>query len=167
MRRISSSLLVIGAVLALVVGAGTFAVFTDTQTATGPVNSGTINLYLADLGDDTGEDEAIFETTENLLPGETTSWPLRLINTGNRAWDATNVVVTSTESNDPGNDCGTNLTVAYVPTFDGNDHDGMIHANAGETGNATITASLNGSTGNECQNNTWTVTAVVTVTQHP
>jgi predicted ribosomally synthesized peptide with SipW-like signal peptide len=166
MRRISSSLLVIGAVLALVVGAGTFALFSDTQNATGPVNSGTINLYLADGGDDSGENEAIFENTENLLPGETTSWPLRLINTGNRAWDATNVVVTSTESADPGGDCGTNLTVAYVPTFDGNDHSGVIHADAGETGNATITASLASGAGNECQDNTWTVSAVITVTQH-
>lgn len=166
MRRMISSLFVIGAVLTLVVGAGTFALFTDTQTATGDVNSGTINLYLADAGDDTGEDEAIFETSENLLPGETTSWPLRLINTGNRAWDVSNVVVTSSELSDPGSDCGTNLTVAYVPTFDGNDHSGTIHADAGETGNATITATLPSGAGNECQGNAWTVVATITVTQH-
>ena len=47
-RSILTSFVVIGAVLALVVGAGTFAVFTDTDDIAGTVGAGTLQVVLQD-----------------------------------------------------------------------------------------------------------------------
>ena len=161
-RSILLSLVVIGAVVSLVAGAGTFAVFTDQKTGTAEVNTGTISLYLSDSSDDSGANEALFEGLENMVPGETVSQGIDLFNSGNRAWDVTDVNVTV----GGGGACTTSPIVTLTPSFDGNDHDGRLHAEAGETAQGTVSVTLPASAGNDCQNVTFTGSAVVTVTQH-
>ncbi len=169
MRRIVSSLFVIGAVLALVVGAGTFALFTDTQFGTGDINAGTIDLYLSDgRGDDNGENEFIFEDIENLLPGNSVSWTMRLQNRGTGAWDQTDgtVILSQTVVSDPGNDCGTPLVLTWDPNNDGDDHGSTLHVAPGATGEGDVIATLPSTVGNECQGVVWNVKATFNVTQH-
>jgi predicted ribosomally synthesized peptide with SipW-like signal peptide len=56
-RSILTSFVVIGAVLALVMGAGTFAVFTDTENITGNTTAGRVDFELSgDDGDDSNVD---------------------------------------------------------------------------------------------------------------
>jgi predicted ribosomally synthesized peptide with SipW-like signal peptide len=83
-RSILLSALVIATAVTVLAVAGTQALFTDSQTASGDVNAGTLNLYLlqSDGGDDTAGDEIIFEAIENLLPGDSASFGLRLRNDG-------------------------------------------------------------------------------------
>lgn len=169
MRRIVSSVLVIGAVLALVVGAGTLALFTDTQFGTGQINAGTIDLYLSDgRGDDNGENEFIFEDVENLLPGNSVSWTMRLQNRGTSAWDQTDgtVGLNAVPVTDPGSPCVTPLTLAWDPNNDGDDHGSTLHVAPGATGEGDVIASLASTAGNDCQGTVWTVTATFNVTQH-
>jgi hypothetical protein len=56
-------------------------------------------------GDDSLADETIFENTENLFPGQTAIWNIRLRNVGTMPWDVAAVQITPTETQDPGNDC--------------------------------------------------------------
>jgi len=166
------SVLVIGAALALVGGA-TFAVFTDTETASGEVNAGTINLYISDVTgpDGEGEDEGIFNiAAENILPGETMTWTVRLLNTGNRNWDLTSVDFTGST----GADCDTGLggnefsaSYAYGTDEFGVDHDGYMHVNAGGGQNLNILVALASDAGNACQGDVFSLSALLTVTQHP
>ncbi len=175
-RSILFSLVVIGAVVSLVAAAGTFAVFTDQQTGTAVVNTGTIDLELNDgIVNDSGQNEVLFENTENMLPGETVSWPVQLKNVGNRAWDVTDVTVTTSIASDPGGDCDytpttANLGVVVVPTFDGDDHDLLLHAEPGATALGTVQVvlplDLPGETNdNDCQDVVWSGSAVVTATR--
>lgn len=176
-RSILVSLVVIGAVVALVAGAGTFAAFTDQQTGTADVNTGTIQLWLDDgVSNDSNAGEILFETTENMVPGETVLWPIQHKNVGNHAWDLTDVTVTTSLSSDPGGDCEYTPTTAnggvvLVPTFDGDDHDARLHAEPGAATLGTVQVvlplDLPGETNdNDCQNVVWSGSAVVTVTQH-
>jgi predicted ribosomally synthesized peptide with SipW-like signal peptide len=180
-RSILLSLVVIGAVVGLVAGAGTFAVFTDTQTGTAEVDTGTISLYLADGGDDCPSgicaNEVLFEGAENMVPGETKTWPIRLINNGTHAWDVTDVTVITGFAVNPGGLCDykpttANLGVVLVPTLDGDDHGvaPFIHVAPGGTEFGTVNVVLpldlpGESNDNECQGVTWSGTADVTVTQ--
>jgi len=169
MRRIVSSLFVIGAVLALVVGAGTFALFTDSQFGTGDINAGTIDLYLSDnRGDDNGENEFIFEDIENLLPGNSVSWTMVLQNRGTGAWDQTDGTVTLAQvvTSDPGPVCNTNLVLTWDPNNDGDDHGTTLHVNPGNSGQGDVIAALPSTAGNDCQGTVWNVTATFNVTQH-
>lgn len=169
MRRIVSSLFVIGAVLTLVVGAGTFALFTDTQNATGDVNAGTINLHLSDsIGDDNGENEFIFTNVENLLPGESVNWGMVLENRGTRAWDQTDgtVILSQSQTTDPGAFCATALVLTWIPDGGDDDHGTTLHVEPGANDTGTIRATLPSGAGNECQGSVWAITGVFNVTQH-
>lgn len=55
--------------------------------------------------DDSGADEEVFETVENISPGRTAEWDVRLKNVGTRDWIVQDVVLGVVERHDPGNDC--------------------------------------------------------------
>jgi predicted ribosomally synthesized peptide with SipW-like signal peptide len=94
-RSILTSLVVIGAAMALVVGAGTFAVFTDTENIEGTANSAIVDFELTGDtigGNSTGVNEAANEDTltvsfdgdgfdcgfDVFAPGDTCTIPVQL-----------------------------------------------------------------------------------------
>lgn len=91
------------------------ALLTDTQTATGTITatSTSADLYICEPGvpgpacgsDDSGADEIVFETVEDIVPGETVEWDIRLQNVGTTDWALSNVTVAFVETADPGADC--------------------------------------------------------------
>ena len=171
-RTILFSILGITAAVALVGGA-TFAVFTDSQTASGDVNAGTINLYISDVTgpDGEGEDEGIFNVAaENILPGETMTWTVRLLNTGNRNWDLTAINPAGSsgwecDASNSGDDFSVGF--AYGPDEFGVDHGGVFHVDAGGGQNLIVSVSLASGADNDCQGDVFSLSTLLTVTQHP
>ena len=114
----------------LMVGA-VLGIWTATQTASGGVNATVTtapNLYLCEPGtgdcgqDDSGADEQLFESAENLLPAAFASDQLRLRNVGSQGMDVVRAVTVVSESTDPGADCGALPTVrigVLSPEFPG------------------------------------------------
>lgn len=107
----TASLLVALALAALV-----YAQLSDTQTASGTVNVSTTSadLYFCEPdstpgpacgSDDSGADETVFETLEDIRPGEIVGWDIRLQNVGSEDWRVTNVTLNISEAVDPGADC--------------------------------------------------------------
>ena len=110
-----------GPMLLLVAVAGAAAVvvyaqLTDTQTASGTitVSSTAADLYICepnatpgpDCGsDDSDADEAVFETIEDLRPGQAIEWDIRIKNLGSADFLVTGVTLAITETADPGGDC--------------------------------------------------------------
>lgn len=119
LRRFFRPLIVvpIAVLAAATVGVILAQTFDDTQTSSGTVNVTTesADLYICEPtgstgdpdcpGDDSLADETIFEGIEDLFPGATASWDVRLRNVGTMPWDVTAVVVTTPEVQDPGADC--------------------------------------------------------------
>lgn len=163
-RSILFSLLAIGVAATVIAIAGTQALFTDTQTASGDVNAGTVSLYLQEGpgDDDTGENEAIFELTENLLPGQTATNPLQLVNNGTSAWDLDSVVFSFA----PDAECdATNAGDDWSAVFTGVPIGTIVAPGASVTGSVDVT--LAAAVDNDCQGDTVTVTATVNVSQNP
>src|SRR3989304_7229344 len=118
--------LVIGGVLGSFAATRVFALFTDQQSATGTVSVTTAtdvtDVYICDVsgtgstsatcpgvGDDSGPNEIIFESLENLLPGQTAQWDFQVRNIGTHAWDTVQPPNPGVvEVNDPGSDCNGN-----------------------------------------------------------
>ena len=109
---ISLSALLVFAVTAAVV----IAQLADVQTASGNVSvtSTSADLYICEPGtatppgcgsDDNGGDEAIFETLEDIRPGQIVWYDIRMKNIGDVTWTVMNVTLTITETSDPGGDC--------------------------------------------------------------
>ena len=108
--------------------------FKDTQTSSGAINVTTesADLYICEPsgttgdpdcpGDDSLADEAIFENTENLFPGQTASWNVRLRNVGTMPWDVSDVQIVPVETFDPGNDCD-DLPIIGITTLELKDDD--------------------------------------------
>lgn len=163
-RSILFSLLAMATAATVIAVAGTQALFTDTQTASGDVNAGTVNLYLQEGpgDDDTGENEAIFELPENLLPGQTASNPLELVNNGTSAWDLDSV----TFGFAPDAECdASNAGDDWSAVFSGVAPGTVVAPGASVTGSVDVT--LNALVDNDCQGDTVTVTATVNVSQFP
>ncbi len=108
--------LALGGVAALAIAALVYAQLGDTQEAGGSVNatSTSADLYICQPdatpgpacgSDDNGADELVFETLEDIRPGEVVEWGLRLKNVGSDDWTVTGVTLTVTETADPNNDC--------------------------------------------------------------
>ncbi len=113
-------------------GGVVFAQLGDTQTASGTVNvttSASADLYICepdstpgpDCGsDDSGGDESVFETFEDMLPGDVVKWDIRFKNVGTEhllvtkggQWEPETVV----ETLDPGNDCPDGALRGPFPT---------------------------------------------------
>ena len=105
-----------GLLAAVAVAVVAYGQFVDTETASGEIaaTSTSADLYICepdgtpppDCGsDDNGADEAIFETLEDIRPGEIVSWDIRLQNVGSDSWTVLGVTLTVTEVADPGDDC--------------------------------------------------------------
>jgi len=101
---------------AVALGAAVWAQLAGTQTASGTVtvSSTSASLYICepnstpvpDCGpDDSDADEAVFETLENIRPGGTVEWDIRLKNAGTEDWLVTGVTLGIAEVSDPGGDC--------------------------------------------------------------
>lgn len=122
--RLLGLLCVLGA---LAVGAGiAYAALGDTQSASGSVNvsSTSADLYICEPGavagpacgaDDNTGDESVFESLEDLRPGETEQWDIRLKNNGTTPFHITEATLSINETNDPGNDCPTYALIATGP----------------------------------------------------
>jgi predicted ribosomally synthesized peptide with SipW-like signal peptide len=160
-RSILLSSLVIAATIAVLAVAGTQALFTDTQTATGDVNAGTINLYLLEPGggDDTGENEVIFELTENLLPGDSASYGLRLRNDGTAPLE----IAALDFSGSLGADCdAANVGDEFVPSITGVLVGDVI--GVGAVLDTTVEVDFSALAGNDCQGDVFTVVLDIDVT---
>jgi len=166
-RSILLSLLIMGVAGTVLAIAGTQAVFTDSQTASGNVNAGTLDLYLLeDGGDDNAADEFVFDipagTTdflENLLPGESASDTLRLRNDGT----ATLTIDSLDTSGSTGKECdatnvGDDFTVLITGVAVG---DTLA---PGATVDATLTVTLDADVDNDCQGALYGFQLVVGVT---
>ena len=82
-RSILTSFVLIGAVLALVAGASTFAVFTDEDAIEGTITAGTINVDLADIGDSPEEATLTFDLTSvcgEMTPEDTCDVDIQICN---------------------------------------------------------------------------------------
>lgn len=108
---LAASLVAVGVIAGLAL-----AQLSDSQTAAGTVNvtSTSADLYICEPGtipgpacgpDDSGADETVFETLEDIRPGETVLWDIRLTNVGSDDWTLSNAAPAVTEIADPGNDC--------------------------------------------------------------
>jgi predicted ribosomally synthesized peptide with SipW-like signal peptide len=161
-RSILFSLLAIGVAATVVAFAGTQALFTDTQTASGDVNAGTIDLYLleSDASDDNAADEFVFElpVSENLLPGEFATDGLRFRNDGTAP-----LTITSLDfSTSIGADCDPgNPGDEFVPSITGIAVGDVIPV-AG-IDDATLRVDLVAAAGNPCQGDTFNLVLIVGV----
>ena len=114
MKHIFAALLIVVVAGAVTAGVA-MALLTDTQTATGTITatSASADLYICEPGvpgpacgtDDSGAGEIVFETIEDISPGETVEWDVRLQNVGTTDWTLSDVTVAFVETVDPGADC--------------------------------------------------------------
>jgi predicted ribosomally synthesized peptide with SipW-like signal peptide len=166
-RTVLSSLVVIGAVIAVVFGSGTFAPFTDTTTGTGSVTATTIDV-VADA--DTDDSFTISFTPQDLLPGETSSDTFTINNAGTRDFHLTWPAIASTVSVDAGHtSCATATYVLMTGTLTdvaADDHAGNYHIANGATENFTISLKLLDVAGVDanCQGATFSVSVTFTAT---
>jgi len=128
--KLRTGIVVIVVLVAVGVVAGVaLAQMTDSQTASGTITatSTSADLYICEPdstpgpacgSDDSGADETVFETLEDIRPGDTVQWDIRLRNGGTVDWTVTTVTLTVVEILDPGADCPANalLPGRYPPT---------------------------------------------------
>jgi predicted ribosomally synthesized peptide with SipW-like signal peptide len=158
-KKILVSALALGA-LAAMVGAGSYAAFTDTGSASGTVTAATIDIVL----DNSNSQATIAFSPQNLLPNENSSDTVNVANVGNRdvhlTW-ATPVVTSSNE----GQCAAANLSVAVaVSDNNGDDHGIDEHIANGDDEDITVTATLDNGAPNSCQGIQFTVTVNFTAT---
>lgn len=161
-RSIIMSMLVIGA-LATLIGAGTWATFTDSGTATGDVTAGTVNVV---LNSDTSDDvELAFEPgtdpecPANMAFGETCTAALTVANAGSLSVTYAVTVVDSAA------DCFTSV-LDIEAALEAGDEEGDADHDAGDSHSGTVTTTLD-SDAEACQGATNTVTVTVDATQSP
>ncbi len=159
-RSILLSVLVMGTAISILAAAGTQALFSDSQTASGDVNAGTLNLYLLQNDDDdNGENEFVFESPaiENLTPGNSVTDNLRLRNDGTSALTIASIDF----SGSIGADC--DLTIGgeeFQPSI--NVVPGDILP-PGTFFDATIEVELAAGAGNDCQGAVYNMVLLITV----
>jgi len=137
-------------------------------------NRGTVDLYILDIDDDLAGDELIFNlVSENLLPGETETWTLRLRNDGTLPWDldpAADIDMSLSSGWSCEGTADPEFSVSLSPVLpfpDGvDDHGGLIHVEPGDTQDIDAEVSLVLGAGNDCQGDTFSLIAVFTATQH-
>jgi hypothetical protein len=124
MKRLVIALVALLVAVGVIAGVA-LAQLTDTQTASGTINatSTSPDLYICEPGstagpacgaDDSGADEIVFESQENMVPGETKQWDIRLKNVGTAPWLITNWSRGQVDLS--GNGCGASLS-QYTPTI--------------------------------------------------
>ena len=119
--KLRTGIVVVVVLVAVGVIAGVaLAQLTDSQTASGTITatSTSADLYICEPdstpgpacgSDHSGADETVFETLEDIRPGETVTWDVRLKNVGTDDWVLANAVLTVVETADPGGDCPDNV----------------------------------------------------------
>jgi len=128
--KLRTGIVVVVVLVAVGVIAGVaLAQLTDSQTASGTITatSTSADLYICEPdstpgpacgSDDSGADETVFETLEDIRPGETAQWDIRLKNVGTVDWTLSNAVLTIVETVDPGNDCPDNVLLPGRNVYD-------------------------------------------------
>ena len=128
--KLRTGIVVVVVLVAVGVVAGVaLAQLTDSQTASGTITatSTSADLYICEPdstpgpacgSDDSGADETVFETLEDIRPGETVTWDVRLKNVGTDDWVLANAVLTVVETADPGGDCPDNVLWSGRNLFD-------------------------------------------------
>lgn len=167
-RRVLGGIITLGGAAAAA-GAGTFALFSDTEQSTdNTLSAGTLDLTVD------GTDSAVTTVSVNdIAPGDSGSGATTLENTGNidgyvdlQFSTATNNEGDNPESEgdtaDPG-DLGSVLTVTvdvgtttvrsdtFNTVFDGTEEDASVPLNAGNTKDLTVSYDLPSSAGNDVQ----------------
>lgn len=164
-RSILLSLLVVGVAATLLAVAGTQALFSDSQTASGDVDAGTINLRIEDgINNDGGPDanaegEFIFEGSQALLPGGSVSHPLVLQNIGTSAWKITSLTFANTGAECDAGNLGDDFSAGLTSIAVGD----VVPAGGSESGSVNV--SLASGAGNPCQGATFSVVLTVDVGQ--
>ena len=88
----------------------------DSQTAIGTVSvtDTSVDLYICEPGDKRGPDcgsddidgdEFVFETLEDIKPGDLVEWDIRLVNMGSNNLMVSSATLNIRELTDPGDDC--------------------------------------------------------------
>ena len=159
------------------VSIGTDVILTDFATLAddlaklaGGLCGGSVDLYISDVtGDEDSEgDELVFNViAENMLPGETQAWTVRLENAGTRPWDLSAVDTTGSSGWSCDADPAPEFSVSfdYFDSFVDN-HGTIVHVDPGEYEEARAKVSLDLGAGNECQGDAFSLVADFQVTQH-
>ena len=139
---------------------------------------GTVDLYILEpSGDDSGSgadmgDELIFEATaENMLPGESETWTIRLRNDGTLPWDIDLEAVDldgSTGAECDASHGGDEYSADFGSDADagGGNHDGLVHVEPGMDEDVIVTVTLHEDAGNPCQGDVFFLVAEFTASQH-
>lgn len=137
-----------------------------------------VDLYILEpSSDDSGTgadmgDELIFEAAaENMLPGESKTWTVRLRNDGTLPWDVNLASVNTSGS--IGAECdashgGVEFSVEFdsVADLGGTNHGGLVHVDPGLYEDVIVRVTLHPDADNDCQGDTFSLVAVFTATQH-
>ncbi len=161
-RSILISVLVIGAVLAIVAGVGTYATFTDTDSSSGDVKAGTVDISANAEGPDT---DLAFTTgslscPDNLAIGDACTADVTVTNNGSLAVDYTGSAGEIETAPNGGSDC---FSVALDATLTS----GALAASGSATGTVTVTLDNPGDPGfdNKCQGASDDVTVTIDAVQ--
>lgn len=203
--RILVTVLMLGAAAAVGAGLAIASPWTDTRTLSSEVNVASPYpdlLYICEPtgpdpdpcpGDDSGADEIIFEGLEDITPGRTLSYDIRLRNISDQSeanvdWDISAVSIQITEVVDPGDDCDAVPTVwLEITSANDNHHAGstppipgspsfgpslcqlyecFVHVAPGEHEDMLALAELPLDTPMECEGNAWDISIQPTVQVH-
>jgi predicted ribosomally synthesized peptide with SipW-like signal peptide len=178
-RSIFGSLLVIAAAIGVVAFGGTWAVFTDSQTASGNVNAaaaGSITLRLDDVSlpcgtTDPSHDEITFEGQELLVPGEFFTCSVKLVNIGTSPFDVDMTGADTSASildvcDGPSDDF--TISLAKGPDTGGDDPDAdTARVAVGASQEAAITVTFDPLATNDCQGDTVLVSVLFTASSFP
>jgi spore coat-associated protein N len=160
-RSILLSVLIIGAVAALV-GAGSWAAFTDSGTASGTVTAGTVDIKLN--GSDTAS--LTFSSAPGcpnaMAPGDSCTATVTVTN-GNSSLALDYTIGTPTVT--PSNSSCTSFSASVTSPTDTAGDPGHMPAGAPDSETFDVTVTLASSAGNECQGASATVSVPVNATQ--
>jgi predicted ribosomally synthesized peptide with SipW-like signal peptide len=178
-RPILGSLLIMVLAVGVLAFGGTYAAFTDSQTASGDVNAapaGSVDLRLDDVGPPCGitnisQDELTFESFENLLPGQFVTCSVKLVNIGTSPFD---VDVTGADTSlsllDVCDGAGNDFTISVANGADtgGDDPDAdTARVAVGASQEAAITVTFNAGATNDCQGDAAFVSVKFTASSIP
>ncbi|HLF99258.1 MAG TPA: TasA family protein [Acidimicrobiia bacterium] len=164
-RRILLSVVTSAAAIAAVVTGGAFAPFSDTGTAVGGVQAGTLEVSVDGDGDG---GSLVFDSEDwcdaNMAPGDVCEADVTVVNTGSLS--ATYVASIADDESacftpgiTPAFEAALEPGHAELPDDPTEDHD------AGDSHTGTVTITLDSTAGNECQGASTTVTFTVDATQ--
>jgi hypothetical protein len=161
-RSIVISLLVIGTTVALTLGTGTFAPFTETASDSGTITAGTVNISVAGSG--TLDFELVSSTTDcdTIAPGDACDDVVTVTNLSN-----TGVSITSPTYTEVGNleTCGDGDSLSTVLGALTDPHsNGALFLGVSEAETFTVTTTLEAGANDTCQGESATVTVTVVAT---